>query len=882
MERSGKIREEPVADWLDVDRETADLLKTFWSEYKRRPENNTPAAELDRNMLTLVTIEDLENAIKAAFALKEKSAQKNAVWLKMTLVDEMVNRLGDDIGAVIDINDLADLLIPEIGSIYQGVHSERAYKAIAEFLQVMNLQTVDHNQMLEFLTKFLRDAFQKMFEWIAYAQCTGIPGPALFMKNPEKWCMTAFCMPRERVDSVSALTEEENVWILQSIDPPRLLGLPKELKNRQQPPEWWKLKDLLDQLHLTEAQDETGTAFRLSLYRKNKGSFDKKTAQWSQLLNKIKEKCDRRKNQVWALNEYEVSTQNAVVMDNIVENMLRILDSEKAEKLTEMKSLWISFFGNPTLNMKIPTHPETPIMPRDAYSRCQLGSPGQLNSGPIFKSPEELKSTECRVGKCTMEVVDQLPLCTLHAHMIELAMDDKTRSTMVRTLAAQDRFTIAHERSQARRQISQMHPATRALFLREMILLRQTRQKVPSTTPEALARSAAMRAQSGTTKDWSAPQFEDNILLTDALAKFARNWSKLSAATKNLPDEPKLVQVSEESQGLAFFVHLTEINEGARFYSPKTVTAEVGPEAASVTDELSDGFGNTEIKLGVATEGIWEPRRRRSAHGRNWRTWRTKRTGTGRSSSSSRVKTQAITKKEKVEEVQILRKFVWSAESWSLIPVERNEAASFPQQVANNKGTWTFATRLVWENEEEQSLGPENLLSEIKNLPSPDEDELERERKRMLLLQLMTGEWEKAGKLEEFRVSRLDLELFALPAAAWEPSSSIMTEYIVTSPFPALSFNEWYANIMANPNGFIFFNNFVVTVGAALADISKANEAEITQIAKKWHQAMNKSPPQIPTTFHEKYHLSREGEHMGFQCLALEWQLVPRVHGRAP
>ncbi|CBY09336.1 unnamed protein product [Oikopleura dioica] len=132
--------------------------------------------------------------------------------------------------------------------------------------------------------------------------------------------------------------------------------------------------------------------------------------------------------------------------------------------------------------------------------------------------------------------------------------------------------------------------------------------------------------------------------------------------------------------------------------------------------------------------------------------------------------------REKVEEVQILKKFVWSAESWSLIPVERNEAASFPQQVANNKGTWTFATRLVWENEEEQSLGPENLLSEIKNLPSPDEDELERERKRMLLLQLMTCEWEKAGKLEEFRVSRLDLELFAPPAAAWEPSSSIMTE----------------------------------------------------------------------------------------------------------
>lgn len=173
-------------------------------------------------------------------------------------------------------------------------------------------------------------------------------------------------------------------------------------------------------------------------------------------------------------------------------------------------------------------------------------------------------------------------------------------------------------------------------------------------------------------------------------------------------------------------------------------------------------------------------------------------------------------------------------------------AATFPQLTKENQGWWAYVTRFVTGGTETQTVSPDNLMGEKLTQKEQDPDELMRQTQRVILLQALTLEYEKIGRLEEIRIGRLDLELFAPPCAVWKPSNVLLTEYIVTSPFPAISFNEWYAQVVTTPQGFIFFNTFKMTASLALESSKAVNDELRSEIAKKWATLANPNSPKSP------------------------------------
>jgi hypothetical protein len=403
-----------------------------------------------------------------------------------------------------------ELVTSSVNSIWSGWDSAVTKETIRRFLASAGMMAKDHADRRKRLILLLRGVFQLLGDWHEYARDHGVPGAALWFPNPTNWDLCNFYNPMKVIASARVLTDKKSIWVAFKLQPPRFVGFPHALEKLEQPPAWRVLEPLLHNMGLKDERNSEGLPFRVALYRKEKGALSSKTEQWKQFLEMLKNNSTVANSYLWIPKEFVEKLEHKKARETLIKNLASFIPLEEPTLPGVFSMVWSEVFGSQVPIFELPEYDDPRKLAWDPAYDHQLGLPEQLDSGPIFdeKKPSE-NPTKCWVGKCEAQVEDWLPVCEMHTHIIEMAMDRRTGSTMVPSFSNPEKYVVATERIKGRRMWRNTHPAVRAAIYREFLAMKTLQNPVPTKTPMALLRAAAIRSHSGAKLDWQSTAAQD-------------------------------------------------------------------------------------------------------------------------------------------------------------------------------------------------------------------------------------------------------------------------------------------------------------------------------------------------------------------------------------
>ncbi|CBY18796.1 unnamed protein product [Oikopleura dioica] len=887
MNMSGKVRELPFEGWKPASKQLVDDLTAAWVEFKFRKPTQTPATYLNRNILACVALRDIKNAQETQLEHAEQNPElkNNAAWLILSTATVLADRAGPALRKVASISELADYLIPEKASLLEEWNEKTAAVELTKYLEAAGMTVKDSVDMRKKLILLLRSVFQQLSDWLVHAQEQGVPGQALWFKNPEKWDLCNFSNPIAKISSIRALGTGEMTWVCYKIEPPRFVGFPKQLKGLEQPPDWRVLEPLLHKMQLMEERNSEGLPFRVSLYRKEKGAFKSKSDEWKQFLEMLGENSIKAAEHLWFPRKTLERKEEKKARQMLVENLAKLIPAEEPLIPGVFQMVWSEVFGNQEPSFDQPAYDNPRKLAWDPQYDHLLGLPWQRDSGPLFHEEKPAKKARtCWVGQCNAEVDDNFPICVMHAHFMEMAMDRRTASSMAQSLKDPKVFVVATERLKGRRTWKEAHPTVRATAYKELLAIKTVKDRVEVKTPIALLRAAAIRSHSGARLDWQNKAAQDQHEMIRALEKFASNWKEIEEAPKKKEGEPKWTQVLRVGDGNAFVLHFNGTDKDVRNYGSEAVTLTTKKEVTSSSNELTDSFSGLGAELGVSTMSVWEKVQylaKKPAAGR----WpeldyleelanihrnvkfviscaseedfelvkemlthrKTAKEDRAVFPMASRV---TLLAKGEIAGLEFYKRLEWNHEDWALVPILQEEVTSFPQEWSGHKKTWHYIANFMFQERFPDNFGPENILGPLTQDFSKDGEKVVEISKRLVLLQAMATDWAAAGLVDQIRINKLDLELFHRPECLelWAPSREVLTEYGDLSPAPAATFGEWFNEVHAFHHQTVFFNNFEETVVPNLSCDQLPITKKVKKLKKKWEKATKSGPPNLPKT----------------------------------